>query len=154
MPATNCYCCSGKPFANCCEPYINATKKAPTAEALMRSRYSAYCVQAGDYLVATTHSSTRKFHKKEDIMTWSKSNQWLNLEILNATETVVEFKAYFLDERLKANMHHEKSTFVKEDGNWFYVDGLFYWLLLFFIIIFIVFQHIRNDNSWIWESIP
>jgi len=126
MPPANCYCCSGKPFANCCEPYLNTTEKAPTAETLMRSRYSAYCIQEVDYLVATTHSSTRKFHKKEDITTWSKRNQWIKLEILNATETVVEFKAYFLDERLKANVHHEKSTFVKEDGNWFYVDGVFY----------------------------
>lgn len=126
MPSLNCYCGSGKPFATCCESYINNIQKAPTAEALMRSRYSAYCVQAGDYLVATTHSSTRKFHNKKNIMEWSKSNQWLKLEVLSATETVVEFKAYFLDDRLKANVHHEKSNFVKEDGSWFYVDGVFY----------------------------
>jgi len=126
MPATNCYCGSGKMFSTCCAPYITTLEKAPTAETLMRSRYSAYCVQAGDYLVATTHSSTRKFHKKEDIMEWSKSNQWLKLEILKAEETVVEFKAYFLDDRLKATVHHEKSSFVKEDGSWFYVDGVFY----------------------------
>ena len=126
MPVTNCYCGNKKSFAICCEPYINSTKKAPTAESLMRSRYSAYCVKASDYLVATTHSSTRKLHKKEDIMEWSKNNQWLKLEVLNATETIVEFKAYFFDDKLKANIHHEKSTFVKEDGSWFYVDGIFY----------------------------
>ena len=126
MPATNCYCGSGKMCATCCEPYLTTLEKAPTAEALMRSRYSAYCVQAGDYLVATTHSCTRKFHKKEDILEWSKSNQWLKLEVLRAEETVVEFKAYFLDDRLKANVHHEKSTFAREDGRWFYVDGVFY----------------------------
>lgn len=126
MPATSCYCGSEKTFANCCQPYINNIQKAPTAEALMRSRYSAYCVQAADYLVATTHTSTRKFHNKQDIMVWSKSNHWLKLEVLKATETVVEFRAHFLDDKLKANMHHEKSTFVKEDGKWFYVDGVFY----------------------------
>lgn len=126
MLATNCYCESEKLFTNCCEPYLNNSKKVDSAESLMRSRYSAYCVHAGDYLVETTHSSTRKFHNKQDILEWSKSNQWLKLEILNATETVVEFKAYFLDDRLKANMHHEKSTFIKEDGSWFYVDGVFY----------------------------
>ncbi|RZK11158.1 MAG: hypothetical protein EOO46_07745 [Flavobacterium sp.] len=126
MSVENCYCGSERRFATCCAPYINGIEKVPTAEALMRSRYSAYCTQAGDYLVATTHSSTRKFHKKEDIMAWSKSNQWLKLEVLKAAETVVEFKAYFLDERLKATVHHEKSTFVEEDGNWFYVDGVFY----------------------------
>lgn len=126
MPTTNCYCGNTKPFANCCEPYISNLQKAPTAEALMRSRYSAYCIQAVDYLVSTTHSSTRKLHNKKDILQWSKSNQWLKLEVLNATENMVEFKAYFLDERLKATIHHEKSTFVKEDGSWYYVDGVFY----------------------------
>ena len=122
----NCYCGSEKTFDNCCEPYINGIQNAPTAETLMRSRYSAYCTQAGDYLVATTHISTRKFHSKKEILEWSKSNQWLKLEVLNATENTVEFKAYFLDNRLKATVHHEKSTFVKEDGRWFYVDGVFY----------------------------
>lgn len=126
MPVANCYCGSGKPFASCCQPYLDTIEKAPTAEALMRSRYSAYCTHAGDYLVATTHISTRKSHKKEDIMEWSKSNQWLKLEVLEATETVVEFKAYFLNDQLKATVHHEKSTFIKEEGNWFYVDGVFY----------------------------
>ncbi|MFY0482974.1 YchJ family protein [Flavobacterium sp. PLA-1-15] len=126
MPAMNCYCGSEKTFDNCCEPYINGIQNPPTAETLMRSRYSAYCTQAGDYLVATTHISTRKFHSKKDILEWSKSNQWLKLEVLNATENTVEFKAYFLDNRLKATVHHEKSTFVKEDGRWFYVDGVFY----------------------------
>lgn len=92
----------------------------------MRSRYSAYAVQAVDYLVATTHISKRKHHPKSDILEWSKSNQWLQLEILEASEDKVEFKAYFLDNRLKANVHHEKSTFIRENGIWFYVDGEFY----------------------------
>ncbi|WP_026705447.1 YchJ family protein [Flavobacterium soli] len=126
MPATNCYCGNEKPFATCCEPYIKNVQKAPTAEALMRSRYSAYCIVAGDYLVATTHPSTRKFHDKASILEWSKSNQWLKLEVMYAEETVVEFKAFFLDAKLKANVHHEKSRFEKEDGSWLYVDGVFY----------------------------
>lgn len=122
----NCFCGSNKTFEDCCEPYIKGLLKAPTAEALMRSRYSAYCSQAADYLVATTHVSTRKFHRKTDIMEWSKSNQWLKLEIIDATTHTVEFKAYFLDDRLKANIHHEKSTFANVVGSWFYVDGIFY----------------------------
>ena len=126
MAAVDCYCGSGMLFSNCCEPYLTNLLKAPTAEALMRSRYSAYCIQAGDYLLATTHISRRRFHKKEDLMEWSSSNKWLKLEVLKATETVVEFKAYFLDNRFKATVHHERSSFVNEDGNWFYVDGVFY----------------------------
>lgn len=120
---TNCYCGNLQSFENCCQPYIIGIKKAPTAEALMRSRYSAYATQNADYLVVTTHSSTRKNHKKSDILEWSKSNQWIKLEVLSSTETTVTFKAYYLDYQLKAQVHHEHSTFMFENGSWFYVDG-------------------------------
>jgi SEC-C motif-containing protein len=119
----NCYCGSGLPFENCCQPYINGILKAPTAEALMRSRYSAFTTGAADYLVATTHSSTRKFHKKADILDWSQSNQWIKLEVLASTATTIKFKAYYLDYQLKAQIHEEHSTFIFENGSWFYVDG-------------------------------
>lgn len=126
MAVLNCPCGSGMLFAQCCEPFINGIHNAPTAEKLMRSRYSAYAVQAVDYLIATTHSSTRKNHSKSAVLEWSKSNQWLKLEVVEATENTVEFKAYFLDGRLKAQMHHEKSFFRKENEKWFYVDGEFF----------------------------
>ena len=122
----NCYCGNLLSFENCCQPIIKGIKKATSAEELMRSRYSAYCTQAADYLISTTHLSTRKFHKKSDILEWSKSNNWLKLEIIAANETTVEFKAFYLDENLKAPIHHEKSTFVFEEGRWFYVDGIFF----------------------------
>ena len=120
-----CYCGSDLSFENCCEPYIKGIQKAPTAEALMRSRYTAFATGAADYLVATTHSSTRKFHKKADILGWSQNNQWLQLEVLASTETTVTFKAYYLDFQLSAQIHHEHSTFVFENGRWFYVDGTY-----------------------------
>ena len=122
----SCYCGSGDSFSDCCEPFIKGSKNAPTAEKLMRSRYSAYASQEADYLFATTHISTRKYHSKSDILELSKSNNWLRLEILHASENSVEFKAYFLDNSLKANIHHEKSAFKFEDGKWFYVDGEFF----------------------------
>jgi SEC-C motif domain protein len=119
----NCYCGSSLSFKNCCEPYLKNQQKAPTAVALMRSRYSAFATGAADYLVATTHLSQRKFHKKADILEWSKSNHWIKLEVLATTETTVTFKAYYLDSELKAQIHSEHSTFVFENGNWYYVDG-------------------------------
>lgn len=119
----NCYCGSSKTFENCCEIYIKGIQKPPIAEALMRSRYSAYLTQNADYLVATTHISTRKFHKKSDILDWSKNNQWVKLEVLTSTETTVKFKAYYLDYQLKAQIHEEFSNFIFENGSWFYVDG-------------------------------
>lgn len=120
---TNCFCGTTIPFQNCCEPYLNGSKNAPTAEALMRSRYTAFATGAADYLVNTTHVSKRKYHNKSKILAWSQSNQWLRLEILAATETTVTFNAYYLDENLKAQIHYEHSTFKLENGKWFYVDG-------------------------------
>jgi len=121
-----CFCGSQKNFSSCCELYIKGTEKAPTATVLMRSRYSAYATQEIDYLIKTTHISTRKNHEKSDISEWSKSNTWLRLEILQASENTVEFKAYYLDQSLQAIVHHEKSAFKFENGSWFYVDGIFY----------------------------
>ncbi len=123
--SSNCYCGKALSFEDCCKPIIEGKKKASSAEDLMRSRYSAFATGAADYLVKTTHISTRKFHKKEDILNWSKSNQWVKLEVLEATTSTVSFKAYYLDERLKAQTHYEKSTFIFENGSWFYVDGEF-----------------------------
>jgi len=126
MSEKKCFCGSQNTFSNCCEPYIKEIKNAPTAEALMRSRYAAYATQEADYLMKTTHISTKKNHSKSDILEWSKSNNWLRLEILDVSETTVEFKAYFIDDSLQANVHHEKSAFKFEDGSWFYVDGKFF----------------------------
>ena len=121
--ATKCYCGSGDEFSACCEPYILGKNLPKTAEALMRSRYSAYCIHNADYLIATTHSSTRKSHHREDILSFAIENHWVKLEILHSSEKKVEFKAYYLDSSLKAHIHHEKSTFQKEEGRWYYVDG-------------------------------
>lgn len=126
MAQNKCYCGSQNNASDCCELFINGTKKAPTAEALMRSRYVAYVTHAIDYLVETTHVSERKYHLKSDILNWSVSNKWLKLEIIKATENTVEFKAYFIDCNGKNQIHHEDSTFVFENGSWFYVDGSFY----------------------------
>ncbi len=120
---SNCFCGNSLLFEDCCEPYIKGVKKAPTAEALMRSRYSAFATCAADYLVNTTHISKRRLHKKSNILAWSQANKWIKLEVLAATETTVTFKAYYLDENLKAQVHYEHSTFKLENGNWFYVDG-------------------------------
>ena len=120
---SNCYCGNSVPFQDCCEPYIKGIANAPTAEKLMRSRYSAFATGAADYLVNTTHISKRRLHNKKDILAWSQANKWLKLEVLASTETTVTFKAYYLDENLKAQVHYEHSTFKLEDGKWFYVDG-------------------------------
>lgn len=120
---SNCYCGNSILFQDCCKPYIKGIANAPTAEKLMRSRYSAFATGAADYLVNTTHISKRRLHNKKDILAWSQSNKWLKLEVLTSTETTVTFKAYYLDENLNAQVHYEHSTFILENEKWFYVDG-------------------------------
>jgi SEC-C motif domain protein len=126
MKIQTCPCCSQNLFSECCEPFIIGTKNPSTALALMRSRYTAYVLHDADYLIKTTHVSERKHYSKIEILDWAKNNNWQKLEIINATETTVEFKAYFLDQNSNGIIHHEFSNFKLENDNWFYVDGRFY----------------------------
>jgi SEC-C motif domain protein len=119
----DCYCCSGKYFENCCEIFLSGTTKTTTAEELMRSRYSAYVTVNVEYILKTTHPSTRKFQNSESIGQWARSNTWQTLEIVSTGNEIIEFKAYFLDSDLNPQIHHEVSTFKKELGKWFFVDG-------------------------------
>ena len=125
MLSENCYCGSDKSFDSCCGLYISGKEKAPTALALMKSRYSAYATHQADYLLATTHNSERKYYSREEILEWATFNKWQRLEIISATENTVEFKAYFIDENNVNQVHYEFSTFKQENGSWFYVDGRF-----------------------------
>lgn len=125
MVSKNCYCGSAESFANCCGLYINGVKKAPSAIALMKSRYSAYATHQADYLLATTHSSERIYYSKDEILHWATTNKWQKLEIISFTEFTVEFKAYYIDENNENRVHHEFSTFKEENGSWYYVDGSF-----------------------------
>ena len=126
MKPNNCHCGNQIQFENCCQPFINKVLKPVTAEQLMRSRYSAYVIANADYLVDTTHLSTRKFHEKSDILNWAKSNKWQKLEVLESNENFVTFKAYYLNENSNPQVHYEKSRFIFENETWFYADGEFF----------------------------
>lgn len=126
-----CHCCSGLNFADCCQPFLLGTKKVETAESMMRSRYSAYVVVDVDYILKTTHRATRHLHQANTIKQWAKSSIWEKLEIISTqaggeTDVVgrVEFKAHFLDSNKRAQVHYEHSSFSKENGCWYFVDGL------------------------------
>lgn len=126
---TNCYCGSGKSFEDCCQPILTGKKPASTAEALMRSRYSAYVVADINYLMNSHHPSTRPTKERKEILRWTKSVQWIKLEIKNSiagtendTEGWVVFIAYF-SEGGKIETIHENSRFVKENGKWYYISG-------------------------------
>lgn len=121
---TPCPCGSNKKFADCCGRYLENNQAAPTAEALMRSRYSAYTLQREEYVLATWHQSTRPsgLDLAEDA-----STKWLGLEVKRHEQqdddhSIVEFVArYKVNGR--ANRLHEESRFIREDGRWFYMDG-------------------------------
>ena len=128
---TPCFCGSNKAFSACCEPIIQGKTQAFTAEQLMRSRYSAYASNEPSYLMRSTHSSQQQFHHEADLKAWAKANTWQKLTIIacqkgqsHETTGEVEFKAFYLDSAGKPQVHHEKSTFVKEAGQWFYVSGI------------------------------
>lgn len=125
MENSKCYCDTGLDFDNCCGLYLKNNLKAPTALALMRSRFSAYVIKDADYLLDTTHASERKYYSKEDILNWATTNEWLRLEIISFTETTVAFKAYFLDENKQSQTHYEFSTFKQENNVWYYLEGKF-----------------------------
>lgn len=125
MASKKCFCDTGLLFENCCGLYLEKNQKAPTAIALMRSRYAAYASHNAAYLLETTYISERKYYSKSEILKWATFNKWQKLEILSFTENTVEFKAHFLDAADKPQTHYEFSTFKFENEEWFYVDGKF-----------------------------
>ena len=133
MLSKDCPCGATELFSDCCYPYISAALYPPTAEALMRSRYTAYATSEVSYIIATTHPSTRYLYDPIEILAWAQSSQWQKLEIIKTlagtsidTSGKVEFKAYYLNQNSILTIHHEYSTFKKLDGKWYFVDGKVY----------------------------
>ena len=122
----NCPCCSGKTYENCCKPYHTKEKHAETAEVLMRSRFCAFAIPNGAYLMNTTLPAKRKFHSEAELQEWGEINQWTKLEIVNLPAiNQVEFKAFYIDAEGSHQLHHELSVFQKINDRWFYVSGTF-----------------------------
>ena len=121
-----CPCLSGLTFGECCAPVHRGERVAATAEALMRSRYSAFAVGDAAWLRASWHSRTRptSLDLDDDVV-------WRRLDIL-ATHAggpfddagEVEFAAYWRNPATgDRGRLHETSRFVREDDRWLYVDG-------------------------------
>lgn len=124
----SCPCGSGKTYGACCGRYIDDGRLPDTAEQLMRSRYTAFVRANENYLANTWHPSTRP----DDLgVAVTDAVKWLGLEIKHTqaggpddSAGVVEFVArYKLNG--KATRMHEVSRFVRENGQWLYVDGEF-----------------------------
>ncbi len=120
-----CPCGSGQAYAACCGRW-HAGEAAPSAEALMRSRYSAYVLDLEAYLLDTWHVSTRP--PALGLATQSPQPTWLGLSVKRhenpSTDTaIVAFVARLRMGGGRAERMQETSRFVREDGRWFYVDG-------------------------------
>ncbi|GHT85180.1 UPF0225 protein [Spirochaetia bacterium] len=126
-----CPCGSGRPYAECCEPYITGAQNPPTAESLMRSRYTAYVEHAVDYILETCIQN-RDEKQNIDIKktrAWSEGSRWLGLKIISVTkggpadtEGTVEFEASYERNGLR-DIHHEQAQFKKLDERWLYDAG-------------------------------
>jgi SEC-C motif domain protein len=123
-PSANlCPCESGKPYNECCEP-AHKGSAAPTAEALMRSRYTAYVLGLEAYLLKTWAAEARPaaLNLSDDTAT-----KWLSLQVKRAENpsentAIVEFVARYKIAG-KAERLHEISQFVRFDGCWYYLAG-------------------------------
>ena len=120
--------CGGGELSACCGRYLAAdAPPAPSAQALMRSRFSAYALGREDYLLATWHASTRP--AALDLAEDAGVVKWIALEVLRCeaglagdAAGIVEFVARYKVGG-KAEKLREVSRFVREDGRWYYVAG-------------------------------
>lgn len=119
-----CPCGSKLHYSDCCRPAHVGERPSPTAERLMRSRFSAYALHFAPYLLATWHSSTRPPRIEfDDDFTWRR------LQIVDVaqgteddTEGIVEFRAAYRTAE-GVGLLHERSAFVREGEQWYYLDG-------------------------------
>ena len=120
----SCGCGSGKAYKLCCYPYHSGEQFAPTAEALMRSRFVAYQQKLDKYLIQTWDDETCP----DDLS--AEGVEWIRLTISGRKkgrkkdqEGWVTFSAYYLADGKEGSML-EKSYFIKDvQGRWRYVRG-------------------------------
>lgn len=130
MTGEDCPCGSGRTLDLCCGPYLAGDALPQTAEALMRSRYSAYVRQEIRYLKETLWP---KFQPDFDALAtgrWAAESHWSGLTVLETAkggpgdrEGIVLFEAKYLAGG-KLHTHRELSLFRKKAGRWYYVEGL------------------------------
>jgi SEC-C motif-containing protein len=126
MPSA-CPCGSGLQLPMCCGR-LHAGEPASSAEALMRSRYSAFVLQRIDYLVASTLPAQQTRLDRTALQAWSGESQWLGLSVLGCEppgdpfgHASVTFTARWQDSR-GIHEHRERSIFVQRSGHWYFID--------------------------------
>jgi len=124
-----CPCTSKLSFDKCCEPFLAGKALPESAEKLMRSRFTAYALRRADYLIETTAPEKRGDLDQEELGRYCRAVSCISLKILSrqaggpTDETGVVIFHASLQINGKRMLHRERSTFRREDGRWFYVDG-------------------------------
>ncbi|WP_137886727.1 YchJ family protein [Pseudomonas sp. 2FE] len=123
-----CPCGSGNHLDECCGRYHTGIP-APSAETLMRSRYSAYVLGLIDYLVATTLPAQQAELDTAAMRAWSAQSTWLGLEVESAEvhggkpeHAFVTFTARWHDSSGE-HTHREHSGFVQNSDRWYFIDS-------------------------------
>ncbi|HBK2505915.1 TPA: SEC-C domain-containing protein [Escherichia coli] len=101
-----CPCGSAVEYSLCCHPYVSGEKVAPDPEHLMRSRYCAFVMQDADYLIKTWHPSCGAAALRAELMAGFAHTEWLGFTEGGKTGAIIE-----------------RSRFLKENGQWYYIDG-------------------------------
>lgn len=133
VPPTSCPCLSGLTYAECCGRFHTGQAEAPTAEALMRSRFSAFATGDVAYLLHSWHPDTRP-----ETLELDDTLRWYRLDILDTvagsfpdSTGVVEFAAYWKrkpgqdpvpEGEPRNGMQQERSRFARHDRRWVYID--------------------------------
>lgn len=136
-----CYCGNALPATDCCLPLLTGAGTALTPEALMRSRYSAFCMGNVDYLLDTHLAAEPTELMRKQLENTIKTTHWLGLQVMFSSMQgdlgEVEFIARYRDGGGFGQLR-ERSVFHRQQGRWFYVSG----------------KHLpapkiqRNDNCW------
>jgi len=147
MNSTPCLCGSNISFDSCCGRFLTKTEKTDTAEQLMRSRFTAFCLNDHQYLADTHHPNKRQPHKSNELDSSQTKTIWIKLDIHHTIDGLhhnntgkVQFSATF-NEQGEFFELLETSSFIKEKGQWMYVDGQP-------IINSVHFKLKRNEPCW------
>jgi SEC-C motif-containing protein len=123
----DCPCGNKTPYAACCGLYIESNVAAPTPEALMRSRYSAYSQANVDYVAKTMQGIAAKGFDFEASKHWAQQVTWLGLTVTSQKMKTpkigfVIFEAKY-SEKGEVRIIREKSEFHLINDRWYYVAG-------------------------------
>lgn len=121
-----CPCGSAVEYSVCCHRYLSGEQVAPDPSHLMRSRYCAFVMKDADYLIKTWHPTCQAATFRDEISAGFATTEWLGLTLFEHSDAgdvgYVSFVARFR-ERGKTGAIIERSRFLKENGQWYYIDG-------------------------------